>query len=385
MYFMKKVIILGSTGSIGTQTLDVIKNFRENFEIVGLTAYNNVELLSKQIREFNPKVVAVKDEDKANQLRENLKKNVEILTGSKGLQEIVKYDADLVVVAVEGIAGLIPTVTAIQRGKDIALANKEVLVTAGQIVMDLVKKKDITLLPVDSEHSAILQCLRGNDKKEVSRLILTASGGPFRGKKKEDLRKVTVNEALNHPNWKMGKKITIDSATLMNKGFEVIEAKWLFDISEDKIDVIVHPQSIIHSMVEYIDGSVIAQLATADMRIPIQYALNYPTRNYINGINFLDFSITTQLTFEKPDLETFRCLSLAYEALKIGGTMTTVLNAADEIAVSLFLNKKIEFLQIAEIIEESMKEHNNIQNPTLDDIINVDKEVKEKIAKKYMR
>ncbi|MBT1280040.1 1-deoxy-D-xylulose-5-phosphate reductoisomerase [Thermoanaerobacter sp. CM-CNRG TB177] len=382
---MKKVIILGSTGSIGTQTLDVIKNFRENFEIVGLTAYNNVELLSKQIREFNPKVVAVKDEDKANQLRENLKKNVEILTGSKGLQEIVKYDADLVVVAVEGIAGLLPTITAIQTGKDIALANKEVLVTAGQIVMDLVKKKDISLLPVDSEHSAILQCLRGNDKKEVSRLILTASGGPFRGKKKEDLRKVTVNEALNHPNWKMGKKITVDSATLMNKGFEVIEAKWLFDISEDKIDVVVHPQSIIHSMVEYIDGSIIAQLATADMRIPIQYALNYPTRNYIKEVKFLDFSVITQLTFEKPDLETFRCLSLAYEALKIGGTMTTVLNAADEIAVSLFLNKKIEFLQIAEIIEESMKEHNNIQNPTLDDIINVDKEVKEKIAKRYMR
>lgn len=382
---MKKVIILGSTGSIGTQTLDVIKNFKENFEIVGLTAYNNVELLSKQIREFNPKVVAVKDEDKANQLRENLKKNVEILTGSKGLQEIVKYDADLVVVAVEGIAGLIPTVTAIQRGKDIALANKEVLVTAGQIVMDLAKKKGIRLLPIDSEHSAILQCLKGNDRKEISRLILTASGGPFRGKKKEVLKKVTVEQALNHPNWKMGKKITIDSATLMNKGFEVIEAKWLFDISEDKIDVVVHPQSIIHSMVEYIDGSVIAQLATADMRIPIQYALNYPTRNYIKEVKFLDFSVITQLTFEKPDLETFRCLSLAYEALKIGGTMTTVLNAADEIAVSLFLNKKIEFLQIAEIIEESMKEHNNIQNPTLDDIINVDKEVKEKIAKKYMR
>jgi 1-deoxy-D-xylulose-5-phosphate reductoisomerase len=382
---MKKVIILGSTGSIGTQTLDVIKNFRENFEIVGLTAYNNVELLSKQIREFNPKVVAVKDEDKANQLRENLKKNVEILTGSKGLQEIVKYDADLVVVAVEGIAGLIPTVTAIQRGKDIALANKEVLVTAGQIVMDLAKKKGIRLLPIDSEHSAILQCLKGNDRKEISRLILTASGGPFRGKKKEVLKKVTVEQALNHPNWKMGKKITVDSATLMNKGFEVIEAKWLFDISEDKIDVVVHPQSIIHSMVEYIDGSIIAQLATADMRIPIQYALNYPTRNYIKEVKFLDFSVITQLTFEKPDLETFRCLSLAYEALKIGGTMTTVLNAADEIAVSLFLNKKIEFLQIAEIIEESMKEHNNIQNPTLDDIINVDKEVKEKIAKRYMR
>jgi len=382
---MKKVIILGSTGSIGTQTLNVIKNFRENFEVVGLTAYNNVELLSKQIREFNPKVVAVKDEDKANQLREKLEENIEILTGSKGLQEIVKYDADLVVIAVEGIAGLLPTITAIQTGKDIALANKEVLVTAGQIVMDLAKKKGISLLPIDSEHSAILQCLRGNDRKEISRLILTASGGPFRGKKKEVLKKVTVEQALNHPNWKMGKKITIDSATLMNKGFEVIEAKWLFDISEDKIDVVVHPQSIIHSMVEYIDGSIIAQLATADMRIPIQYALNYPTRNYIKEVKFLDFSVITQLTFEKPDLETFRCLSLAYEALKIGGTMTTVLNAADEIAVSLFLNKKIEFLQIAEIIEESMKEHNNIQNPTLDDIINVDKEVKEKIAKRYMR
>ncbi|MFV9567495.1 1-deoxy-D-xylulose-5-phosphate reductoisomerase [Thermoanaerobacter mathranii] len=382
---MKKVIILGSTGSIGTQTLNVIKNFRENFEIVGLTAYNNVELLSKQIREFNPRVVAVKDEDKANQLREKLEENIEILTGSKGLQEIVKYDADLVVIAVEGIAGLLPTITAIQTGKDIALANKEVLVTAGQIVMDLAKKKGIRLLPIDSEHSAILQCLKGNDRKEISRLILTASGGPFRGKKKEALKKVTVEQALNHPNWKMGKKITVDSATLMNKGFEVIEAKWLFDISEDKIDVVVHPQSIIHSMVEYIDGSIIAQLATADMRIPIQYALNYPTRNYIKEVKFLDFSVITQLTFEKPDLETFRCLSLAYEALKIGGTMTTVLNAADEIAVSLFLNKKIEFLQIAEIIEESMKEHNNIQNPTLDDIINVDKEVKEKIAKRYMR
>ncbi|MDP9749915.1 1-deoxy-D-xylulose-5-phosphate reductoisomerase [Thermoanaerobacter pentosaceus] len=382
---MKKVIILGSTGSIGTQTLNVIKNFRENFEVVGLTAYNNVELLSKQIREFNPRVVAVKDEDKANQLREKLEENIEILTGSKGLQEIVKYDADLVVIAVEGIAGLFPTITAIQTGKDIALANKEVLVTAGQIVMDLAKKKGIRLLPIDSEHSAILQCLKGNDRKEISRLILTASGGPFRGKKKEALKKVTVEQALNHPNWKMGKKITVDSATLMNKGFEVIEAKWLFDISEDKIDVVVHPQSIIHSMVEYIDGSIIAQLATADMRIPIQYALNYPTRNYIKEVKFLDFSVITQLTFEKPDLETFRCLSLAYEALKIGGTMTTVLNAADEIAVSLFLNKKIEFLQIAEIIEESMKEHNNIQNPTLDDIINVDKEVKEKIAKRYMR
>lgn len=382
---MKKLIILGSTGSIGRQTLDVVRSLKEEFEIIGLTGYNNVSLLSKQIKEFRPKVVAVKDEEKARKLRENLDKPIEVLTGKEGLKEIVKYEADMVVVAVEGIAGLIPTVEAIKLGKNIALANKEVLVTAGEIVMGLVKEKKIEFLPVDSEHSAILQCLKGNNKKEVSNLILTASGGPFRGKKKKDLVNVTVEEALKHPNWKMGKKITIDSATLMNKGFEVIEARWLFDMPLDKIKVVIHPQSIIHSMVEYIDGSVIAQLSVPDMRIAIQYALNYPDRKYVEGVKFLDFYALGQLTFEEPDFETFKCLSLAYHAAECGGTMTAVLNAADEVAVSLFLQNKINFLEIAEIIEEALENHKNIQNPTLDDIISVDLETRERIMRKYLR
>jgi 1-deoxy-D-xylulose-5-phosphate reductoisomerase len=342
-------------------------------------------LLSKQIKEFRPKVVAVKDEEKARKLRENLDEPIEVLTGKEGLKEIVKYEADMVVVAVEGIAGLIPTVEAIKLGKNIALANKEVLVTAGEIVMGLVKEKKIEFLPVDSEHSAILQCLKGNNKREVSNLILTASGGPFRGKKKKDLVNVTVEEALKHPNWKMGKKITIDSATLMNKGFEVIEARWLFDMPLDKIKVVIHPQSIIHSMVEYVDGSVIAQLSVPDMRIAIQYALNYPDRKYVEGVKFLDFYALGQLTFEEPDFETFKCLSLAYHAAECGGTMTAVLNAADEVAVSLFLQNKINFLEIAEIIEEALENHKNIQNPTLDDIISVDLETRERIMRKYLR
>ncbi|AAM24624.1 1-deoxy-D-xylulose-5-phosphate reductoisomerase [Caldanaerobacter subterraneus subsp. tengcongensis MB4] len=382
---MKKLIILGSTGSIGRQTLDVVRSLKEEFEIVGLTGYNNVSLLSKQIKEFRPKVVAVKDEEKARKLRENLDEPIEVLTGKEGLKEIVKYEADMVVVAVEGIAGLIPTVEAIKLGKNIALANKEVLVTAGEIVMGLVKEKKIEFLPVDSEHSAILQCLKGNNKREVSNLILTASGGPFRGKKKKDLVNVTVEEALKHPNWKMGKKITIDSATLMNKGFEVIEARWLFDMPLDKIKVVIHPQSIIHSMVEYVDGSVIAQLSVPDMRIAIQYALNYPDRKYVEGVKFLDFYALGQLTFEEPDFETFKCLSLAYHAAECGGTMTAVLNAADEVAVSLFLQNKINFLEIAEIIEEALENHKNIQNPTLDDIISVDLETRERIMRKYLR
>ncbi|NNG66690.1 1-deoxy-D-xylulose-5-phosphate reductoisomerase [Caldanaerobacter subterraneus] len=382
---MKKLIVLGSTGSIGRQTLDVVRSLKEEFEIVGLTGYNNVSLLSKQIKEFRPKVVAVKDEEKARKLRENLDEPIEVLTGKEGLKEIVKYEADMVVVAVEGIAGLIPTVEAIKLGKNIALANKEVLVTAGEIVMGLVKEKKIEFLPVDSEHSAILQCLKGNNKKEVSNLILTASGGPFRGKKKKDLVNVTVEEALKHPNWKMGKKITIDSATLMNKGFEVIEARWLFDMPLDKIKVVIHPQSVIHSMVEYIDGSVIAQLSVPDMRIAIQYALNYPDRKYVEGVKFLDFYALGQLTFEEPDFETFKCLSLAYYAAECGGTMTAVLNAADEVAVSLFLQNKINFLEIAEIIEEALENHKNIQNPTLDDIISVDLETRERIMRKYLR
>ena len=382
---MKRLIILGSTGSIGSQTLDVVRSLREEFKVVGLTGYRNIPLLLRQIKEFMPQVVAVKDEEKAKELRENLENNVEILTGEEGLKEIVKYEADLVVVALEGIAGLIPTIEAIKQGKSVALATKEVLVTAGEIVMNLVKEKKVEFLPIDSEHSAILQCLRGNNEMEVSSLILTASGGPFRGKKKEELKNVTVEEALKHPNWRMGKKITIDSATLMNKGFEVIEARWLFDIPLDKIKVVVHPQSIIHSMVEYVDGSVIAQLSVPDMRIAIQYALNYPNRRYVEGVKFLDFYALGQISFEKPDLETFRCLSLAYRAAELGGTMPAVLNAADEVAVSLFLQKKIGFLEIPEIIEEALSHHKNIQNPTLNDIINVDLETRERIMKKYMR
>lgn len=381
---MKNIIIFGSTGSIGTQTLDVIRNFKD-INVVGLTGYNNIELLTEQIREFNPDVVAVKDESKAIELKKNINKKIEILHGEKGLQEIAQfYNADLAVIAIEGIAGLIPTVKAIESGKNIALANKETLVTGGKLVTSLVKEKGVNFLPIDSEHCAIFQCLQGNKINSVSRLILTASGGPFRGMKKKELKNVTVEQALNHPNWKMGKKITIDSATLMNKGFEVIEARWFFDIPINKIDVIIHPQSIIHSLVEYIDGSIIAQLASADMRIPIQYAINYPDRNYINGVKFLDFAIHNNLSFETPDKETFKCLSLAYEAIKIGGTMTTVLNAADEIAVSLFLNKKIGFLEIPEIIESCMEEHNNIENPTLDDIIEVDKNIRNKLLKDYM-
>ncbi|MGB9779332.1 MAG: 1-deoxy-D-xylulose-5-phosphate reductoisomerase [Caldanaerobacter sp.] len=382
---MKKLIILGSTGSIGSQTLDVVRSLKEEFEVVGLTGYRNIPLLLRQIKEFMPKIVVVKDEEKARELKDNIGSNVEILTGKEGLKEIVRYEADMVVVALEGIAGLVPTVEAIKQGKSIALATKEVLVTAGEIVMNLVKEKKIEFLPIDSEHSAILQCLRGNKEKDVSSLILTASGGPFRGKKKEELKNVTVEEALRHPNWKMGKKITIDSATLMNKGFEVIEARWFFDIPLDKIRVVVHPQSIIHSMVEYVDGSVIAQLSVPDMRIAIQYALNYPNRRYVEGVNFLDFYSLGQLTFERPDFETFKCLSLAYHAAKLGGTMPTVLNAADEVAVSLFLQNKISFLEISEIIEEALSHHKNMQNPTLDDIISVDLETRERIMKKYMR
>lgn len=382
---MKNIIVFGSTGSIGTQTLDVIRN-SEDVNVVGLTGYNNIELLSEQIKEFNPEVVAVKDENKAIELKKNVDKKIEILYGEKGLQEIAQfYNADLAVIAIEGIAGLIPTVKAIESGKNIALANKETLVSGGELVTSLVKEKGVKFLPIDSEHCAILQCLQGNKINSVSRLILTASGGPFRGMKKKELKYVTVEQALNHPNWKMGKKITIDSATLMNKGFEVIEARWFFDVPVDKIDVIIHPQSIIHSLVEYVDGSIIAQLASADMRIPIQYAINYPNRNYVNGVKFLDFAINNNLSFEMPDKETFKCLSLAYEAIKIGGTMTTVLNAADEIAVSLFLNKKIGFLEIPEIIESCMEEHNNIEKPSLNDIIEIDKNIRSKLLKDYMR
>jgi len=383
---MKNIIIFGSTGSIGRQTLDVLRNLNNDFKVVGLTAYNNVDLLLKQCEEFLPEVVVLKDEEKRDEFNARLKSNIKVLTGDLGLQQLAReYNADLAVIALEGISGLMPTVEAIKSGKNIALATKEVLVTAGKLITDLINTYNVSFLPIDSEHCAIHQCLQGNKKEDISRLILTASGGPFRGMKTDFLKTVSVEQTLKHPNWNMGKKITVDSATLMNKGFEVIEAKWFFNVEPEKIDVVIHPQSIIHSMVEYKDGSIIAQMATTDMRIPIQYAINYPRRCYIKEVKFLDFALNNTLTFEKPDVLTFRGLTLAYDALKTGGSMTAVLNAADEAAVNLFLNKKINFLDIYKIVEENMNKHKNIENPTLSDIINIDKEIKNKILKDYMR
>ena len=382
---MKNIVILGSTGSIGTQTLDVVRKSNE-FRVIGLTCYNNIELMKKQIDEFKPKFVAVKDTTYAKKLKDMIDDSTVILSGEEGINEVASLpDVQTVVVAIEGIAALVPTIKAIESRHDIALANKECLVTGGHIIKRLANEKNINILPVDSEHNAIYQCIQSGKKEFVNKLIITASGGPFRGKTLNDLKCVTVEEALNHPNWKMGKKITIDSATLMNKGFEVIEAKWLFDMPVDKIEVVVHKESIIHSMVEFIDGSIIAEMATPDMRIPIQYALNFPKRVYVEGVRYLDITKIGNLSFEKPDINTFRCLQLAYNALKEGGTMTTVLNTADEVAVQLFLKKIISFNDIPYIIEKYMNNHKNIINPELNDIIEVDKEVRIKIKREYMR
>ncbi|SNX55483.1 1-deoxy-D-xylulose-5-phosphate reductoisomerase [Thermoanaerobacterium sp. RBIITD] len=382
---MKNIVILGSTGSIGTQTLDVVRKSNE-FRVLGLTCYNNIELIKEQIDEFKPQIVAVKDTEKAKELENIIDTRTKVLSGEDGINEVAMYDnVQTVVVAIEGMAALVPTIKAIESGHNIALANKECLVTGGHIITKLANKYNVKILPVDSEHNAIFQCLQNNKKEFVNRLIITASGGPFKGKSIDELKNVTVEEALKHPNWSMGKKITIDSATLMNKGFEVIEAKWLFDISLDKIDVVVHKESVVHSMVEFIDGSIIAEMATADMRIPIQYALYYPDREYIEGIRYLDFTEIGKLTFEKPDIKTFKCLQLAYEAIKEGGTMTTVLNTADEVAVHLFLQKHINFVDIPQIIERYMYKHKNIMNPDLNDILEVDKNIREEILNEYLR
>ncbi|TCW38655.1 1-deoxy-D-xylulose 5-phosphate reductoisomerase [Thermohydrogenium kirishiense] len=382
---MKNIVILGSTGSIGTQTLDVVRKSNE-FRVIGLTCYNNIELMKEQIEEFKPEFVAVKDNDKALSLKKMINTRTEIISGEEGINKVASLpNIHMVVIAIEGIAALIPTIKAIEAGHDIALANKECLVTGGHIIKRLANEKNVNILPVDSEHNAIYQCIQSGKKEFVNRLIITASGGPFRGKTVDELKCVTVEEALKHPNWKMGKKITIDSATLMNKGFEVIEAKWLFDMPIDKIEVVVHKESIIHSMVEFIDGSIIAEMATPDMRIPIQYALNFPNRKYIDGVSYLDVTKIGKLSFEKPDIKTFRCLQLAYDALKEGGTMTTVLNTADEVAVQLFLKKIISFNDIPYIIEKYMNNHKNIINPELNDIIEVDREIREKIKSEYMR
>jgi 1-deoxy-D-xylulose-5-phosphate reductoisomerase len=371
---MKKISVLGSTGSIGTQTLDVVRENPEKFKVIALGANNNTNLLLEQIKEFRPRVVAVYNEQKAMELKNMIPNdiNIEILSGMDGLKTISSLDdIDVLLTAIVGMIGLIPTMEAIKKGITIALANKETLVTAGQIVMSEAKKHNVSILPVDSEHSAIFQCLNGENTKQVEKLILTASGGPFRGKKKNELIGITKNQALKHPNWTMGRKITIDSSTLMNKGLEVIEAKWLFDVKVNEIDVVVHPQSIIHSAVQFVDSSVIAQLGNPDMRLPIQYALSYPDR-IISNFERLDFSTLSSLTFEKPDLDTFPCLRLAYDSLNAGGTYTTVLNATNEVLVNEFLEDKIGFYDIPYYIEKALEKHPIISNPNLDEILYID-------------
>lgn len=377
---MRTIAIIGSTGSIGTQTLDVVRA-NADIRVGALAAGDNIELLEKQVREFKPELVSVKSEDKAKSLKIALSDfNCKIVYGMEGLIEVATYKyAELVVTAIVGMIGIRPTIEAIKAGKDIALANKETLVTAGHLIMQLAEEYHVRILPVDSEHSAIFQCLHGEKENKIAKLLITASGGPFRGKKREDLMDVTVEDALKHPNWSMGRKITIDSATLVNKGLEVIEARWLFNVMPENIEVVVQPQSIIHSMVEFEDGAIKAQLGTADMRLPIQYALYYPERRFLSGER-LDFSKISGIITEKPDRETFQGLDLAYNAIKTGGSMPTVLNAANECAVAKFLNKDIKFLQIYDIIEACMKAHTVIPNPTLDEILETERAVYELIA-----
>ncbi len=376
MKIKKNIVILGSTGSIGRSTLEVISHFPDRFRVTYLTAHRNIELLQEQVQRFTPRGVVVLEECNASVLGKYLNGATELLVGEEGLCEIVtRDDVDIVVSALVGFAGLKPTLRAIEAGKDIALANKETLVVAGEIMMNAVRKSGIRLLPVDSEHSAILQCLRGEDLASVERLILTASGGPFRLLPKEEFHSISVRDALNHPTWRMGNKITIDSATLMNKGLEVIEAHWLFGFPPEKIHVVIHPQSIIHSMVEFKDGSTKAQLGIPDMKIPIQYALMYPERPAA-PYQRLDFSRVQQMTFDEPDYEKFRCLALAFKALEIGGSATAVLNAANEVAVQKFLNEEIPFSAIPQLIEDALQAHTPRQNATFEEIVAVDRETR---------
>lgn len=371
---MRNISILGSTGSIGTQTLDIVRD-NDDINVCALAAGSNIDLLEKQIREFKPKVVSVWDSDKAEELKKRVRDtDVDIYTGMNGLITAATVgSADIVVLAVVGMVGIRPAIAAINAHKDIALANKETLVTAGHIIMTLAKEKNVRILPVDSEHSAIFQCLNGEDTKAVSKLILTASGGPFRGMTREQMKNVKVEDALKHPNWSMGRKITIDSATMVNKGLEIIEAKWLFDMAVEDIQVVVQPQSLIHSMVEFEDGAIMAQLGTPDMRLPIQYALYYPERRHLKGER-VDFSKIASINFEIPDMDNFRGLYLARQAGITGGSMPTVMNAANEKAVALFLDKKIGFLDIIDIMEKSMNRHVNIKNPSLEDILQTEQD-----------
>ena len=380
---MKKIAILGSTGSIGTQTLEVVRE-NKDIEVSGLAAGNNIERLEAQIREFAPKVVAVWSEERAKELADKVRDlDVKIVSGMEGLIEVSTLpEVEILVTAIVGMIGIRPTIAAITAGKHIALANKETLVTAGHIIMPLAKEHGVSILPVDSEHSAIFQSLQGGQERALHKILLTASGGPFRGRRWEDLQNVQVEDALKHPNWEMGRKITIDSSTMVNKGLEVIEAKWLFGVNVDQIEVVVQPQSIIHSMVEYVDGAVIAQLGTPDMKLPIQYALYYPERRYLPG-DRLDFRGLAQLTFEEPDLETFYGLRLAYEAGKAGGSLPTVFNAANEKAVSKFLNREIRFLEIPEMIQACMEAHKNIANPSVDEILQTEAETYDYIESRW--
>ena len=367
---MKKIAILGSTGSIGAQTLDVVREHSDELQVVALAAGSNKERLKEQIKEFHPKLVSLSDEKKAQELKEELAgEQVEVVCGMEGLIEVAGADsADVVVTAVVGMMGILPTMEAIKKGKDIALANKDKIVTVGVVIIPMAKEYGVSILPVDSEHSAIFQSLQGEPKAALDKILLTASGGPFRGKSAEFLETVTLEDALNHPNWSMGPKITIDSSTMVNKGLEVMEAKWLFGVDYSQIEVVIQPQSIIHSMVQYVDGAIIAQLGTPDMRVPIEYALFYPERRSLSG-DRLDFSKLSQITFEKPDYKVFRGLSLAIEAGKTGGTMPTVFNAANERAVAKFLKGEIKYTDIVRSIEKCMDAHKVSAHPDLEEIL----------------
>lgn len=384
---VKNISILGATGSIGTQALDIIRNKENKVNLIGVTAHRNFKGLVDIIEEFSPKYIGITDEECYEAIKEYCEKeskHVKLFGGEEALEKVATLEEiDTVLTSVVGIAGLKPTIKAIEAKKNIALANKETLVVAGDIVMLKAKENGVKILPVDSEHGAIFQCIQGNEKKDINKIILTASGGPFRGKTRDDLKEITPKEALKHPKWNMGRKISIDSSTLVNKGLEVIEAHFLFGVEYDDIEVIVHPQSIVHSMVEYKDGSIIAQLGSTDMRLPIQYALSYPERRTAVA-DRLDFKTVSSLTFEEPDTKTFRCLELAFKAGKLGGNMPAIYNGANEIAVELFLDERIKYLQIEEIIEDAMNKFPHVKNPDLQQVLDIDKQVREYVLKRYV-
>ncbi len=384
---MKKIAVLGSTGSIGMQTLEIVRKRAEEFQITALSAGSNIDVLEQQVCEFRPRLVSLKKEEDAKELEARLRfkdiDSTEVVYGMDGLVACAcETEAEMTVNAVVGMVGILPTVAAIKAGKDIALANKETLVTAGHIIMPLVEEYNVKLLPVDSEHSAVFQCLQGAGEQTVEKLLLTASGGPFFGKKRDELGSITVEQALQHPNWSMGRKITIDSSTLVNKGLEVMEAGWLFSLRPEQIEVVVQPKSVIHSMIQFTDGAVLAQLGIPDMKLPIQYALTYPNRVSLSGerLNFFDLQ---RLEFYKPDTDTFRALALAYEAFREGGSLPTVYNAANEMAVAMFLERKISYLQITELLEHAMDAHKKIKNPTLDEVLSTELETYEYIREHW--